>query len=129
MRQQLDFASGMTADLQASQERVEQLQAEVQQLREVTADQEAAAAAEQELRSRVGLPDCCPRLEGSDPATLPSALAVSGWLPLLALRMSSLGQALADVACFHLPDSIHERAVRAIVCRAGHASSCFLRAE
>ena len=53
LRQGLSVAGEVQTELQACQERVLHLQEEVQRLQDITSDQEAAAAAEQELRARV----------------------------------------------------------------------------
>ena len=68
MRQRLDRAADTEADLQHSRLEAARLQEELHRLQEVTADQEAAAAAEQELRARVRLapvPLCPPVKDAS----------------------------------------------------------------
>lgn len=53
MRARAEEGLQVQASLQECQEQAERLQAEVAQLQEVTAEQEAASTAEQELRARV----------------------------------------------------------------------------
>ena len=53
---QVEQRRQLEAALQGKQEELERLQVEFGHLQEVTADQEAASAAEQELRTRVSLP-------------------------------------------------------------------------
>ena len=53
LHHRLALAAGTQDALQSSREEAEHLQEEVEHLHQVSADQEAAAAAEQELRARV----------------------------------------------------------------------------